>query len=101
MYRYLLRDAPATTMPERRQIDLANWFYQEGDVDNAVKAYELLLEQYPTSREGDHVRLILALIYTRKRHERVRAKTLLETVRPKLQNDNDRALADQLLAELG
>lgn len=100
-YRDLLRDAPATTMPERRQIDLANWFYQEGDIDHAVKAYELLLEQYPTSREGDHVRLILALIYTRKRHERARAKTLLEMVRPKLQNENDRALADQLLAELG
>ena len=99
-YRDLLKKEPEAVMPEPRQLDLANQLYADGDLDTAVQAYELLLKTYPTCRDAIQVKLILGLIYTRQSPNPERAKTLLEEVKPRLGEESERALADDLLKEL-
>jgi len=100
-YRELLDEDRSIVLPERRQLDLANQLYQEGDHQHAAQAYELLLERYGSSREADQVRLILALVYTRHLPKPKRARELLETVKPRLRSDGERNLAASLREELG
>lgn len=99
-YKVLLKFETNATMPEARQLDLANYFYQQDDIHNAAKAYELLLKAFPTCRDAVSAKLILAIIYTRKNRKASRAKELIEEVKPRLQSDGERALAEQLLEEL-
>jgi len=100
-YRTLLALDSRAVMPEVRQLDLANQFFAEEDFRHAKQAYELFLEKYPSSRSADHVRLILALIYTRRARNEARARELLAGLPARLQSENDRTLAAELAAELG
>lgn len=99
-YRTLLALDRNAVMPEGRQIDLANQFFLEEDFRHAKQAYELFLEKYPQSRSADHVRLILALIYTRRAPNPDRATELLQGLPARLLTEADRALANELVAEL-
>ncbi|MHC5024218.1 MAG: rhomboid family intramembrane serine protease [Planctomycetota bacterium] len=99
-YRRLLAEVPQTVFPEQRQIDLANQLYQDGYHADAAVAYERFLAKYPAARHAVEVRLILGLLYTRRLDEPGRARELLEKLRPTLRDDEQTALADQLLAEL-
>jgi len=99
-YRALTRAWPAAVLPESRQLDVANWFYQQGDTRTAARAYERLLETYPLSRHADQVRLMLAVIYIRRERDSSRARVLLDLIRPKL-TGQEASLADELASELG
>lgn len=99
-FRTLLALAPDAVLPERRQLDVANQLFHEGDYANAARAYENLLRAFPTSREADPVRLMLAVIYTRRLRNAARARELLDKAAAGLRSDDERAMAEQLRAEL-
>jgi tetratricopeptide (TPR) repeat protein len=99
-YRELQREVPDAVMSESHQLDLANQFQAEGDHELAAKAYELLLQRYPTCAKAPEVRLILGLIYSRRLGKPQRAKELIEQAKSRLVDTGQRALAEKLLAEL-
>jgi membrane associated rhomboid family serine protease len=100
-YRTLLALDGRAVFPEQRQLDLANQFFAEEDFRHAKQSYELFLEKFPSSRSVDHVRLILALIYTRKALNEPRARELLDGLAIRLTSETERALAAELIVELG
>jgi hypothetical protein len=102
LYRRLLADSTGSgaVLTEQRQLDIASQLYAQGAATDAAKAYELLLESYPSSAKATEVRLILALLYTRRLSRPDRARELLDAVRSKLRDDDHGRLADQLMAEL-
>jgi membrane associated rhomboid family serine protease len=99
-YRQLWELDPDAVMPEARQLDLANQLQAEQDHKSAAKAYELLLEKFPTAAKAGEVRLLLGLIYTRNLPRPQRARELIEKARSTLTDAAYKALADQLLAEI-
>lgn len=114
-YRTLLADAPApsaagsnqpdsalsaTVLAEQGQLDVANQLYTQGAHADAARAYELLIQSYPTSSKADEVRLILGLLYTRYLNLPQRALDLLKQARPRLHSESQARLADELLSEL-
>jgi membrane associated rhomboid family serine protease len=99
-YRELMRESPDTVLAESRQLDVANQLYAEGDHAYAAAAYELLLDRYPRSSAASQVRLMLGLLYARRLHRPQRARELIELARPLLRDTGEKALADQVLAEL-
>ncbi len=90
----------ATVLAEQGQLDVASQLYAQGELADAARAYELLIQSYPGSRRADEVRLILGLLYVRHLKLPQRARELLEQVRPRLRDESQTRLADQLLAEL-
>ena len=102
-YLELLRAYPnMESLSERRQLTIANYLYQHFDARQAAAAYELYLKNYGKSRDADQVRLVLAVIYTRKAGARDarRARELIESIQPTLKEESDKELATQLLQEL-
>jgi len=100
-YRQLLEKVPDAVFSEPRQLDLANQLQAEQDYERAAKAYELLLKAYPSCSRAAEVRLILAVIYIRRLHRPQPARELIERARAMLADEAQKALADQLLSELG
>ncbi len=99
-YADLLRRSPGTALTEDRQLDIANQLHADGDFANAAAAYELLLARYSTCAKAPEVRLILALVYARRLGRPERAIPLLEAARERLTDPDQKALADQLTAEI-
>ncbi len=99
--RVLLADDPKMTLTEDRQLDLANQLNAEGDDEHAATAYELFLEAYPRGGKAAEVRLILGLLYARRLGRPDRARELIEQARARLLDTDQRALADQILGEIG
>lgn len=91
----------AVTLGRRQQMDLGNALFQQGDHQTAAKAYELYLESFPSDADAPTVALMLALLNARYLNDPVRAKSLLSEARDRLGDDQQRTLADELLAELG
>ena len=90
----------ATVLAEQGQLDVASQLYAEGAHSDAARAYELLIQNYPGSSKADEVRLILGLLYTRHLNLPQRARELIQQARPRLRDEGQSRLADQLLAEL-
>jgi len=100
-YRSLLERDPDSTLSEDRQLDVANQLGAEGDDKHAATAYELYLKAYPLAGKAAEVRLILGLLYARRLAQPDRARELIEQARTRLHDAGQRALADQLLEEIG
>jgi membrane associated rhomboid family serine protease len=100
-YRALLAESATATLSEDRQLDVANQLNAEGDDENAAAAYELYLEAYPLAAKASEVRLILGLLYTRRLARPDRARELIELAKARLRDHDQKALAEQLLAEIG
>jgi len=104
-YRDLLRefgDKPgAVTLTRRAQYDVANHLFASGDQTTAAIAYERFLAGYPNDAEAPTVRLMLALINTRYLNDPVTAKGLLDGLDGALTREEERALARELMDELG
>ena len=90
----------ATVLAEQGQLDIASQLYALGDHADAARAYEVLIQSYPTSARADEVRLILGLLYVRHLNLPQRARELIEQAKPRLLDEAQARLADQLLAEL-
>ncbi len=99
-FRSLLRQPDNAVLSEPRLLDVANQLFSEQDWNNAAAAYELLLKHYPTGHRHSEVRLLLALTLTRHLNQPARARELLEQCLPKLPDQDQTALAHQLLEEL-
>ena len=90
----------ATVLAEQGQLDIASQLYSLGAHADAARAYELLIQSYPSTARGDEVRLILGLLYARHLNVPQRARELIEQAKPRLRDEGQTRLADQLLAEL-
>ena len=90
----------ATVFAEQGQLDIASQLYALGAHADAARAYELLIQSYPSTSRGDEVRLILGLLYARHLNLPQRARELIELARPRLRDEGQTRLADQLLSEL-
>ena len=87
-------------MAEQGQLDIASQLYSFGDHADAARAYEVMIQSYPTSGKTDEVRLILGLLYARHLNLPQRARELIEQAKPRLRDEAQSRLAAQLLAEL-
>jgi len=90
----------ATVLAEQGQLDVASQLYSNGAHADAARAYELLIQSYPTTARATEVRLILGLLYARHLNLPQRARELIEQAKPRLRDEGQTRLADQLLAEL-
>ncbi len=90
----------ATVLAEQGQLDIASQLYSLGAHADAARAYELLIQCYPTTVRANEVRLILGLLYARHLNLPQRARELIEEAKPRLRDEGQTRLADQLLAEL-
>ncbi len=93
--------ARAATLPRNHQFALANHLYRAERYAEAARAYERFLEAYPTDRDADSVRLLLARVYAHALGRAGDARPLLERVAGGPEGDELRALAEAELAELG
>ena len=100
LYRKLWEIDHQQVMGRQEQLDLANQLTSAGDHAQAARAYELFLKFYGRTAEVEQVQLILGLIYTRYLPQPQRARELLEKAKLRLQDPQQSALANQLLAEL-
>lgn len=95
-------DSPAMcTLSRRHQVEIADHFFGAGDYEAAAYAYERFLETYERDTEAPRVRLLLALINTRRLNDPVRARQLLTGLGPQLRDAEQRQLLETLLKELG
>jgi len=65
LYRKLIELDPDQVLPRAQQLDVANQLTAEGQYEHAAKAYEKLLQRYPTASEVPQVRFLLGVIYAR------------------------------------
>lgn len=102
-YRRLLErnGVEGALLSRRAQYDLANHLFGAGDHPTAATAYELFLKGYPSDSELPVVRLMLGLINARYLNDPVRAKLEINAALPHLPEGEHKALARELLAELG
>lgn len=104
-YRALLRNhgntPHACTLPRERQYEIANHLFQRADHQTAAIAYSRFLDSYGADAEAPTVRLMLGLVNARYLNDPVAAKRLISEALPALRDEQQAALARQLLAELG
>lgn len=100
-YREFLGVEGRSPLPRQTQLDGANLLFANAHRDLAAEAYAIFLEKHPRDPESARVRLMLGLIHARYLNDPVRAKILLAEAKPALAAPDQRALADELLAELG
>ncbi len=103
-YRRLLSDygdlPGAATLSRQHLYDLANHLFQEGNHQLAIEAYDRFLEAYPRDRHAPSVRLMVALINARYLNDPIRAKQVLAGLDSELDDDREKELARELVAEL-
>ena len=86
----------------RRQLyEIANQLFQAGDHANAADAYNQFLLSYAEDVEAPRVQLMLGLLNARFLNDPTEAKRVLLACRERLTQDDERALAAELLEELG
>ncbi len=102
-YRELLGSSgvQGSLLSRRAQYDLANYLFRSGDHQTAATAYELFLKGYPTDGEIPVVHLMLGLINARYLNDPIRAKQEIHAAMGRLPEGDHKALAKELLAELG
>lgn len=100
-YERLLDDDPKAMLHREAQLDIANALFANGRHQAAIVAYQLLLTKYPHGREGDEVRLLMALINARYLNDPVEAKRLIGLIDATRLDASHRALLETLRDELG
>ena len=101
-YRAALDAHGRIALSRAQQLELANRLFAAGDAEVAGAAYDVFLEKHPKDKESPRVRLMLGLIHARHLNDPVRAKALVrEAEAAKTLSDDERALAQALLDELG
>jgi membrane associated rhomboid family serine protease len=86
----------------RRQLyEIANSLFQAGDHANAADAYREFLAAYSTDPEAGRVLLMLGLINARFLNDPTEAKRVVLMARRRTLTDEERALAAELLEEIG
>lgn len=99
-YTELLGVDPNQVLGQQYQLDLANQMMHENRYESAAHAYELFLKTYPGYAQKEQIALILGLIYGRYVNQHERAKELLTSALPRLQNPTQKDLATQVLKEI-
>lgn len=89
----------AATLGRRTHLDLSNAMFERGEHALAAAAYQRFLDSFPTDAEAARVRLMLSLLLVRYLREPGRAIPLLRKARESVQDTEQIALADSLLAE--
>ncbi len=102
-YRRLLESfgEPAALLNRKAQYDAANLLLKGGDHQTAATAYRVFLRGYPTDSEVPKVRLMMGLLNARYLNDPVQAKLDVAEAIKGLPGGQERALADELIAELG
>lgn len=98
-YRALRKDFDRPAMNRDAQLALANYYMQHGSHADAADAYSIFLEKQGRDSESPRIRLLLALLYTRYLGRPSAAQPLLHDLHDRLTTDDQRELADALLAE--
>ncbi len=94
-------DAARVTLSPKRQNRVADELFRSGDYVNAASAYSIYLDAFGEDTDAGRVRLMLGLIYARYLNNPVEARPLLERASSDLSLGDDRALAEEVLEELG
>jgi membrane associated rhomboid family serine protease len=100
-YAQLLEIDPSQTMSRQAQLDLASQLYASEQYEVAAQAYELFLSTYRGDAQREEVELLLALVYARYLARHQRAKELLASALPRMHDSGQKAMAQQLLTEIG
>lgn len=100
-YRRMLEGDPGAVLPRDAQLEVANRLYGAGEKDLAASAYERFLSRYGTDTEASVVQLMLGLICARHLNDPMQAKALLAQAKTGRLTEDQRALCDALLHELG
>jgi membrane associated rhomboid family serine protease len=99
LYRELLAESPAASLPAALQLDVANQLAVEGDAQTARRAYTIYIERFRSEPARHDVRVMLAALELRRLDDpRAALATLAELDRSRLL-DETRALAERLHAE--
>ncbi len=99
-YLKLLNDNPDLAMSRNLQLDIANHLHQQNTHADAARAYRVFLTRHPNDSEAPRVRLLLGLLLTRYLNEPEEARPLLTQCADSIMDEQQRALARTLLAEL-
>lgn len=91
----------AVILSKQNQLAVGNALFQQGDAAMALPAYRHFLVQYAKDPQAAHVRLMIGLIRTRYVPEFEEAKREIEAALPGLTEDEDKAMAKELLEEIG
>jgi membrane associated rhomboid family serine protease len=100
-YEQLVEADPRQVLPRQFQLDLAAWAMRAGQFTTAAQAYEGFLRAYPRDLEAHEINLVLGLLYSRYLDDARRARPLLEHAQAHHTDPARRALAEDLLAEIG
>lgn len=103
-YLEMRRQAGGGKLPPlgRRQLyEIANQLFERGDHTNAADAYRLFLHAYEKDAEAPRVLLMLGLLNTRFLNDPTEAKRVLLACRDRLAGEDEKALAAELLKEIG
>lgn len=101
LYEELVAIAPQAVLNQQQQIDIANQLMSAGRYDSAARAYELFLTSYRGDPNRDQVELILGVLCARYLGRRERARELLTVALKRLQDPQQRQLAQAVLNEIG
>lgn len=91
---------PRAALNRRTHLDAANTLFGRGRRAEAAEVYARFLEDFPADAESPHVRLILAVIYTRDTERRADALELLAGLEKLLTQADDQAILADLRGEL-
>ena len=91
---------PRPALNRRTHLDAANTLFGRGRRAEAAEVYARFLEDFPADAESPHVRLILAVIYTRDVERRTDALELLAGLEKTLTQADDQAILADLRLEL-
>ncbi|MCE9592380.1 MAG: rhomboid family intramembrane serine protease [Planctomycetes bacterium] len=100
-YEELLAIAPNAVLAQQQQIDVANQLMAVGKFHSAAQAYELFLTSYRADPHRDQVELILGVLCARYLDRKDRGKELLAAALLRLQDPQQRQLAQSVLGEIG
>ncbi len=100
-YTRLLQVDPNAVLSEDRQARVATRLYVAGDYPDSARAFERLLDTYRTHDPTMQSHLLLALMYIRYLDSPDRGRNLIEEIKPRIRDDAQKQLADQLLFEAG
>ena len=101
LYLDLLNQEPDACLGEAQQADIANHLASQSRDQDASRAYEALVQRFPNRNSSDEIRLMLAMLYTRRLGQPDRARAHLDAVGDRLRDASQRDFASTLRAELG
>ncbi len=103
-YLEMRRTAKSNKLPplgRRPLYEIANHLFEQGDHANAADAYRQFLSAYEKDAEAPRVMLMLGLLNARFLNDPTEAKRLLEACKDRVASADEKALAIELLEEIG